>query len=108
MESFDPRCVAWLKKNRPDVLRGQLAENYFKSYSKLPFLLKFVCGGLITNVITRPDFVAYRYSDRKGLPFILCRNFWKIKGVVWTLNFEEEHRNAVEEGLIPIFENYLP
>ena len=30
MESFDPRCVFWLKKNRPDVIRGQLTENYFK------------------------------------------------------------------------------
>ena len=108
LESFDPRCVAWLKKNRPDVLRGQLAENYFKTNSKLPFLLKFVCGALITNVITRPDFVAYRYSDRKSLAFVLCRKFWKIKGVVWTLKFEDEHRNAVEEGLISIFVNFLP
>ena len=27
MESFDPRCIRWLKKNRPGILRGQLAHN---------------------------------------------------------------------------------
>jgi glycerophosphoryl diester phosphodiesterase len=30
MESFDPRCVLWLKKHRPDIIRGQLAENWLK------------------------------------------------------------------------------
>ena len=28
LESFDPRCLLWLKKNRPDIIRGQLTENY--------------------------------------------------------------------------------
>ena len=36
MESFDPLCVVWLYKNRPDIIRGQLTENYFKSRSELP------------------------------------------------------------------------
>ena len=41
MESFDPRCVIWLKKNRPDIIRGQLAENSLKNEeSKLPWILK--------------------------------------------------------------------
>ena len=30
VESFDPRCLIWLKKNRPQVIRGQLSQNYFK------------------------------------------------------------------------------
>ena len=30
IESFDPRCVHWLKKHRPDIIRGQLAENFYK------------------------------------------------------------------------------
>ena len=29
LESFDPRCIAWLKKNRPELIRGQLSKNYF-------------------------------------------------------------------------------
>ena len=31
MESFDPRCIRWLRKNRPEIIRGQLTENYFVS-----------------------------------------------------------------------------
>ena len=30
MESFDPRCVMWLKRNRPKIIRGQLAEDFVK------------------------------------------------------------------------------
>ena len=41
MESFDPRCVAWLRKNRPDVIRGQLTENFVKRKNDLPGYLKF-------------------------------------------------------------------
>jgi glycerophosphoryl diester phosphodiesterase len=36
LESFDPRCVAWLKKNRPDIIRGQLSSNFVKGKSDLP------------------------------------------------------------------------
>ena len=32
IESFDPRCVYWFRKHRPDVIRGQLTENFFKPY----------------------------------------------------------------------------
>ena len=30
MESFDPRCIDWLRRHRPDIIRGQLSENYLK------------------------------------------------------------------------------
>ena len=41
LESFDPRCIWWLRRNRPDVVRGQLTENYFRSkHAKLPWILK--------------------------------------------------------------------
>ena len=30
VESFDPRCILWLKKHRPLIIRGQLSENFFR------------------------------------------------------------------------------
>ena len=30
IESFDPRCLRWLKKNRPEIVRGQLSENFLR------------------------------------------------------------------------------
>ena len=108
MESFDPRCVAWLRKNRSDVIRGQLTENFFRSNSRLPWILKFVMKHQLLNFLTRPDFVAYRYSDRKTVSNFLCRKLWGMQGVSWTLRTQEELDTAVEEGWIPIFEGFRP
>lgn len=107
MESFDPRCVAWLRKNRPDIIRGQLAENYFVSKSKLPFYLKFLLTNHLLNVATRPDFIAYRFSDRwTTWSNFLCKTY--IAGVSWTIKSQEEFDTAVSGGWIPIFEGFCP
>lgn len=109
IESFDPRCVHWFTKNRPDVIRGQLAENFFKSKaSKLPAVLKFVMTLNLLNFLTKPDFVAYRFGDRKNLSIGVCCKLWKMQGVTWTLRNQEDHRIAVAENWIPIFEYYNP
>ena len=109
VESFDPRCVYWLRKNRPDIIRGQLTENFFASpTSKLPWIIKFIMRHQILNFLTKPDFVAYKYADRKTISNVICRKLWRTQGVSWTLQSQEEHDTAVSEGWIPIFENYLP
>lgn len=108
MESFDPRCVYWLKKNRPDVIRGQLTENYFKRKNKLPFVLKCLLTHQMLNFLTMPDFVAYRYEDCATFSYWLVRKFWKTEGVAWTLDNREDYKKAVQDGLIPIFENIIP
>lgn len=108
IESFDPRCVAWLRKNRPEVIRGQLTENFFRSKSKLPALLKFLMKHQLLNISTRPDFVAYRYADRKTISNFLCRKVWGIQGVSWTIRNEEDFQQAIQENWIPIFENFEP
>ena len=108
MESFDPRCIYWLKKNRPELIRGQLTENYFASQSNLPAVLKFLLANQLENFLTLPDFVAYRYADRKNLGNFIVRKLWGVQGVTWTLKNPQEHETAVSEGWIPIFENYEP
>lgn len=109
LESFDPRCIRWLRKNRPDIIRGQLTENYFKSsHAKAPALLKFVLIHQLLNFLTFPDFVAYRFSDRKCISNFIVEKVWKAQSVVWTLKSMQEHEQAEAEGRIPIFEHYLP
>lgn len=109
MESFDPRCVTWLYKNRPDIIRGQLTENFFKSKSDLPDYLKFALQHCLTNFLCVPDFVAYKFADRNDTPSTrLCRKLWKAQTVTWTLKTKEEYDTAVAEGWIPIFENFIP
>jgi glycerophosphoryl diester phosphodiesterase len=108
MESFDPRVTRWLRKNRPDIIRGQLSENWMKSSLKLPWVLKFAMTYHISNIYTRPDFIAYKYADRKAFGTEICRKFWDIQGVSWTLKTPQEYETAVEEGWIPIFEGFEP
>lgn len=109
LESFDPRCVYWLRKNRPDLIRGQLTENYFKkSKTKLPWYLKLILRHQVLNFLTKPDFVAYRFADRKTVSNTLCRKLWGMQGVTWTLRSREEYDAAVAEGWLPIFESFDP
>lgn len=109
VESFDPRCIRWLRKNRPDVIRGMLTENYFATPgSKVPWHLKVVLKSQMLNFLLRPDFVAYRFRDHKAFSNLLCRKLWKVQGVAWTLRNMQEYNEAVKDGWIPIFENILP
>ena len=108
MESFDPRCIRWLKKHRPDIIRGQLAEDYFaEDRPKLPLILKWALTHNQFNFLTKPDFVAYRFTDRHAtVTNRLCMR--RMAGVSWTLTSQEEWDQAISEGWIGIFEGFLP
>ena len=109
LESFDPRCVAWLKKNRPDLIRGQLTDYFVGKDSKLNPALAFLLSHNLLNFLGRPDFVAYRYSCREKTPTNrICEKVLGMQAVTWTLKSQEEHNDALSKNLIPIFEDYLP
>lgn len=108
IESFDPRCLLWLKKNRPDLVRGQLSENFLASKGKLPWILKFIMTHQLGNFLTLPHFVAYKFADRKTLGNFLVRKVHGVQGIAWTIQTQQELEIAEREGWIPIFENFLP
>lgn len=106
MESFDPRAVHWLRKHRPDIIRGQLSENWMGKKMPVPGILKWAMTYHIANLYTRPDFIAYKYTDRKVFGTDICRKVLGVQGVSWTLRSREEYDTAVSEDWIPIFENF--
>ena len=108
IESFDPRCVLWLKKNRPQIIRGQLAENFYRSDSSLSSPIKFILTYSLSHFFTMPDFTAYKFADRRNLSTWICRRLYGVQGVSWTLRTKEEYDIAMKEGWIPIFENFIP
>ena len=109
IESFDPRCLMWLTKNRPDIVRGQLSENFCRDKSSgLPWILRFALTNLLTNFLTRPDFIAYKFEDRKGLSPTLCRKWWHAQGVSWTIRSQQNLDTALREENIAIFEHFEP
>ena len=110
VESFDPRCLIWLKKNRPQVIRGQLSQNYFKpgKSSGMGGAVDFILTHLLGNFLTRPDFIAYEFCDRKKLSNTLCRRLWGLHSASWTIKTKEDFDVAVKEGYLPIFEQFEP
>lgn len=109
LESFDPRCVIWLRKHRPDWVRGQLSYNYFADpKSPLPGVLKFLLRFNMGNFLSRPDFIAYEFCSRKTVSNYLCRKLWKLQGVSWTLKSKQEYDTAIAEDWFPIFEGFKP
>jgi glycerophosphoryl diester phosphodiesterase len=107
LESFDPRCLLWLKKHRPEIIRGQLAENYLVRKVKAPWILRLLMSKNLGNFLTKPDFIAYRYADRNStVNNRLCMK--RMTGVSWTIMSQTEFDTAVAEGWIPIFEGFRP
>lgn len=105
IESFDPRILAVLRRRAPHVVRGQLAGRLGKSVSPLTgFLLR----NLLLNVIARPDFVAYRFTDRKNPIFRLNTSLLGATRVYWTIRTPEDFAAAKKDGGIPIFEGFEP
>ena len=108
VESFQPQVLWWLRRHRPNVIRGQLASNYFKEHKGLG-PARTVFGTFMTsNFLTRPDFVAYRFSDRKHPANQFCMKAWKMRGAAWTIHNAGELEQARREGYWPIFENFDP
>ena len=66
IESFDPFALIDVKKLRPEICRGQLSMNFEKDKAGLPWYKRFIAGNLLLNFLTVPDFIAYKFEDRKG------------------------------------------
>lgn len=108
IESFDPRCILWLKKNAPEIVRGQLTQDFIKEKSGLAFFTRLLLTPLILNCLNRPDFIAVKQSARKELQIAISTRLWGMKKFVWTVKTEEEMLMLEKEGFTPIFEQFEP
>lgn len=107
VESFDPRCLLWLRRRRPEVLRGQLTQNFLKRPEGLDPWNRLALTGLFYNVCTRPDFVAVRFTDR-NLPAVRLSRGLGVQEALWTLRTAAELETAGREGALAIFEDIHP
>ncbi len=108
IESFDPRVLMALRKAAPSVLRGQLSMDFRKGDEPLPGWQRFVLSNLLLNFLTAPDFIAYRFEDRKCWALRRCVRFWGAREASWTLRSREDLEKAEAAGCIPIFERFDP
>lgn len=108
LESFDPRALQWLRKNRPDIVRGQLSQNFLRARSGLSLPLAVLGTYLLCNAFTHPDFIAYKFEDRRNFSNWACLHLWRAGGASWTIRSREALAAAQKEHLWPIFENFDP
>ena len=108
IESFNPLALGRVKKKNPEILRGILSMNYMaeEKYRKPMY---FALQIFLTNVICRPDFVAYDHKQYKNFAFRLCRALFRVTTFAWTVRSAEEEKNAYKHKFSSvIFENYIP
>lgn len=104
IESFHPLAVQWYRKHRPDVIRGQLSENYGKhGRKKIHF---WIMTNLLTNFMTRPDFIAYRHEDADTFARRICKGLGALS-VAWTIRSEEQYEKAKEKFDLFIFDSFI-
>lgn len=108
IESFDYRVVHWFRKNRPNVIRGQLSMDYFAVPHKMPKWKRIYRTYLWSNIFTKPDFVAYQFRDRESAGLALCQFFHHPVTVYWTLRNKKDLLKAEHDGAICIFEGFDP
>ena len=108
VESFDPRVLMVLRRERPAILRGQLSMDFRPGGEPLPGWQRFVLRNLLLNFLTVPDFIAYRFEDRQRLALKLCRGVWGVKEASWTIRTMADLEAAEAAGAMPIFECFDP
>jgi hypothetical protein len=103
----------WYKKNRPDILRGQLGMG-MQCYEialgkdeakKLPMKNRRMVTYLLCNFIGRPHFISYRWQDINIA--VKINKFLGAKIACWTVNNINDSLKLLKDYDCVIFEKYL-
>ena len=104
IESFHPKAVMWYRKNRPDIIRGQLSEEFWKNEAQKGQHYLLLLSFLLTNVVTRPDFTSYRYKDYKNLSRQLCKVMGALS-VAYTIKSVADYEKVKNQFDLFIFDS---
>ena len=100
VQSFYPFVLKWYRKNRPDILRGQLAEPF-----KGEEFHKKLLGNMFLNFISRPHFISYKHNCKNNFFFKLSTKLGGLP-ICWTLETKEELNLSKKFFKAYIFENF--
>lgn len=106
IQSFNPAALYWYKKNRPNIIRGQLSTNFFKEEQK-NILLIFL-QHMLLNFLSKPDYIAYNWKYRNILSRYVCHKVYKKPAIAWTIRSEEELERCKKAFDLFIFEGFIP
>ena len=102
IQSFDPRIVYWLKKNIPQISRGQISSKNIREVKSR--ILKILLGKMVFNVITKPNFVSYQYLSINEKFYKKQKNKGR-EVIAWTLKNKEDYEKIRDYCDMVVFEN---
>lgn len=108
IESFDPRCLMWLRWHRDEIVRGQLAQNFMQNPSGSGRAMDWWLTDLLFNASAVPDFISYRFEDRNNHNLRLCRKVFGVRTFYWTIRSRADMETAERDGAQVIFEQFIP
>ena len=110
IESFHPAVLLRLKRAYPDVIRGQLSQNFLRDsqVGGLSLPQRLIMTFLLTTFLTRPDFIAYNYLDRSRPSLRFMRLLYGVHEAGWTVRDPDTMKMLEQENVLPIFEGFLP
>lgn len=104
VESFNPLVVAYFRKHRPNYFRGQLSGN-LEGKKGVSYT---VVRHLLSNVIARPDFVAYDHLYQDNLSLRLMKVIFGIPLICYTVKNPQEYEKNRSMFDLQIFEGFEP
>ena len=107
IESFHPFALMWYKKHRPDVMRGQLSEEFFREKEFKSHKIYTLVAFLLTNVLTRPDFIAYNHKYESNISRRICRKLGALS-VAYTIQSQKQYEKAKNKFDLFIFDSFIP
>ncbi len=106
IESFHPFAVKWYRDHRPEVIRGQLSQNFSKEEKYKGKMIYWLLSNLLTNVLTRPDFIAYNHRDADMFSRKVCSMMGALP-VAYTIKSREEYEKAKSQFELFIFDSFI-
>lgn len=107
VESFNPLILFWLRKNHPQVLRGQLVTAAGGYRPQFGWAVSRLLSGLLLNFLARPDFIAYDGDVSFAAPRVQ-RALFAPPMARWTVKTPQDYAHALSRGEMPIFEGFIP
>ena len=108
VESFYPDALIALKKADESIMRGQLSCNIRRNDKQFSRLSNFILKNLLTNFLTRPDFISYAWEDRGCVSFSMCRAMFSPSEFLWTVKDKKVLETSERFGAGVIFDSFDP
>ena len=88
-------------------MRGQLSEEFFREKEFKSHKIYTLVAFLLTNVLTRPDFIAYNHKYESNISRRICRKLGALS-VAYTIQSQKQYEKAKNKFDLFIFDSFIP